>query len=146
MTKQFLLQLEGCEFQSSFIGYDRLESSDFLAKSDPRLAKLIKLVGPPCIKVPRKVQIFEPLSRAIISQQISVKAAQSISSKLTKEFGKRNGNLDIERIFKARYEKLKACGLSQNKAQYLKELSKCARDKQLPSGGELKCMSNSIPF
>ena len=143
ITKQILLRLEGCEVQPPFIGYDPLESSDFLAKSDPRLAKLIKLVGPPCINIPRKVQIFEPLSRAIISQQISVKAAQSISRKLTEEFGKKNGNLDIERIFKARHEKLKACGLSENKALYLKELAKHARDKQLPSGEELKCMSNS---
>ncbi len=143
ITKQILLRLEGCRDQTFFLDYDPIESSIFLAKSDSRLAKIIKLIGPPSISPPQKVQIFDSLSKAIISQQLSVKAAQSISRKLILECGKKNGNLDFEQIFKARNEKLKACGLSENKVHYLKELAKYARDKHLPSGEQLKCLSDS---
>ena len=142
VTKQMLLRLEGCKGFPYFLDYDPLESSKFLAHADPKLAKLIKLIGPPCISPPRKAQIFESLAKAIISQQLSVKAAQSIYRRVIEGFGLNNGKLDIDRIFRARSQKLRACGLSQNKVQYLKELSRQVRDKCLPSVEELRSMSD----
>lgn len=60
------------------------------------------------------------LSRAIVSQQISVKAAESIWNRLTEKLG----GIEAPRLAKARITTLRNCGLSERKAEYLRDLGR----------------------
>ena len=59
---------------------------------------------------------FETLYRAIVGQQISLKAAASIRSKLEQKIGK----ITPDNIKSRRRKTLRQCGLSENKTSFLK--------------------------
>lgn len=89
-----------------------------IAKQDPKMAAVIKLVGP-CTLVPRR-QRFQSLARAIVGQQISTKAAQSVFHRLKKEAG---GYVTAERLAALSPVQLLSVGLSRQKVVYLHDLS-----------------------
>ena len=62
---------------------------------------------------------FETLARSIVGQQISVKAAESVWKKVVKLCQQ----VTPQKIQKLKIEKLRACGLSERKVIYLKDLS-----------------------
>jgi DNA-3-methyladenine glycosylase II len=62
---------------------------------------------------------FQTLARAIVGQQISVKAAQSVWNKIVLAVDK----VTPENILLASDEKLRAAGLSRQKVNYLRDLS-----------------------
>ena len=64
---------------------------------------------------------FYSLSRSIISQQISVKAADSVFSKFEK---KCKGKINPKNVSKLTVSTLRGCGLSRNKANGVKNLAK----------------------
>ena len=64
---------------------------------------------------------FYSLSRSIISQQISVKAADSVFSKFEK---KCKGKVNPKNVSKLTVSTLRRCGLSRNKANGVKNLAK----------------------
>ena len=89
------------------------ESIDFLKNNDKKLAKIIK-------KYNKSVLIgsdnsLETLIRSVVGQQISVKAAASVWQKMVNLIGK----LSADNIFSVNIEKLKSCGLSHQKTQYI---------------------------
>ena len=141
-TKRILLKLEGCNWLSDSLQYDLLESSQFLKTADPRMARLIRMVGPPGIDPPRKVQLFESLLKAIVSQQLSVTAAATIHSRVVEQFHCGFSRLDPTRILISDEVYLTACGLSKNKARSVKELASRVLDKSLPSEKELQEMAD----
>jgi len=62
---------------------------------------------------------FSTLARSIVGQQISVKAAQSVWDKLAV----RLGTVTPESLARSRVPTLRSCGLSGQKAGYLKDLA-----------------------
>jgi DNA-3-methyladenine glycosylase II len=70
---------------------------------------------------------FSTLARSIVGQQISVKAAQSVWNRLAD----RLGSVTPESLGRYRMPALRACGLSGQKAGYLKDLAKRFRDGTL---------------
>ena len=62
---------------------------------------------------------FSTLARSIVGQQISVKAAQSVWNRLAA----RLGTIAPESMARSRLPSLRACGLSGQKARYLKDLA-----------------------
>jgi DNA-3-methyladenine glycosylase II len=62
---------------------------------------------------------FCTLARAIVGQQISVKAAQSVWGR----FENRLGGVTPAAVCRSRHTSLRACGLSTQKAAYLKDLA-----------------------
>jgi DNA-3-methyladenine glycosylase II len=72
---------------------------------------------------------FLKLVRSIIGQQLSVKAASTIFSRFEKLFPK--GKITPERILKMDKEKIRSCGVSYSKIEYIKDLSKKVVDKNL---------------
>jgi DNA-3-methyladenine glycosylase II len=62
---------------------------------------------------------FQTLARAIVGQQISVKAADSIWAR----FAALAGTVAPERIVTRELDALAACGLSRRKAEYLRDLA-----------------------
>ena len=100
------------------------EATRLLAGRDPVLRGLI--AAHPGLHLTRRGDPFTTLARAIVGQQISVKAAQTIWERLGKACG--NGAagapLDPARVQRKRIATLRACGLSERKAEYIRDLAK----------------------
>jgi DNA-3-methyladenine glycosylase II len=73
---------------------------------------------------------FSTLARSIVGQQISVKAAQSVWDKLAG----RVGTVTPEALARSRKPTLRSCGLSGQKAGYLKDLAGKFLDGTLDPG------------
>ena len=94
-----------------------------LSERDRVLAGLIAEY--PGIHMTRRGDTFTTLARAIVGQQISVRAAQTIWDRLLKACGAdANGPLDPFRVQRKRVATLRGCGLSLNKAEYIRDLAR----------------------
>lgn len=91
---------------------------DHLSRQDPRLAWLIKRVGPFTLKL--EPDRFALLVRSILSQQISTKAARSIRIKL--EAATNGGGLTPQGLAPLSDAELRIVGLSGQKVGYLRDL------------------------
>jgi DNA-3-methyladenine glycosylase II len=96
-------------------------ASKYLSDNDFVLRSIIKAVGP-CRLKPHK-KYFETLVDAIVSQQLSLRAAETIFNRFKLLF-KDNGVFPMpEHIIAMDGSKLRACGLSNAKVKYVKDLS-----------------------
>jgi DNA-3-methyladenine glycosylase II len=96
-----------------------------LALRDPVLGKLI--AATPGLHLTRRGDPFTTLARAIVGQQISVKAAQAIWERLIAACGRTSGTppiLDAVRVTRKRVATLRALGLSERKAEYIRDLAR----------------------
>jgi 3-methyladenine DNA glycosylase/8-oxoguanine DNA glycosylase len=92
-----------------------------LRAADPTLADLMDEVGPCRWQVHRAISPFAALTSAIVYQQISGKAAAAILARVVALGGK--GRLRPAHVLAASDEALRACGLSRQKAAYLRDLA-----------------------
>ena len=93
------------------------QGKNYLIKKDQKLGSLIKSY--PNDFLFTKSDPFLTLSRSIVGQQISVKAAQSVWDRLEIKIKK----VTPQNIKKLHSNSLKSVGLSRQKVQYLKNLS-----------------------
>ena len=100
------------------------EAIRHLGARDRVLARLIAAY--PGMHLTRRGDPFTTLARAIVGQQISVKAAQSIWDRLVKLCGNPGPapTLDPARVVRRRIATLRACGLSERKAEYIRDLAR----------------------
>lgn len=87
---------------------------------DPKMAHVIQSIGPFLLK--RNRNYFAVLCRSIVSQQISVAAADTIFSRFQKLCDGRTPT--PERVAGLNDAPLRTAGLSRQKAAYLKDLSR----------------------
>ena len=89
----------------------------YLKKADKALGAAIEQIG--FIERPVVPDLFASLIRSIIAQQISAKAAETISKRMLEQF------LDItpERINSASIEEVQQLGMSMRKAGYIKDVA-----------------------
>ncbi len=92
------------------------EGAEWLAAVEPRFAAALELTGP--LPLRRRRDGFEPLLGAIVSQQVSVAAADAIWSRLCAARLTRP-----RRILAATDDELRACGLSRQKIRYARALA-----------------------
>ena len=102
------------------------EATKYL-KKDPKLAKIIKQVGDYNVKITKNR--YQSLVEAIIAQQLSGSAAESILKKFKKLF-KSKFPKPID-VIKTPDSKIRSAGLSKMKILYIKDLSKRIQTKQL---------------
>ncbi|MGB8348329.1 MAG: DNA-3-methyladenine glycosylase 2 family protein, partial [Ktedonobacteraceae bacterium] len=88
-----------------------------LSRVDPVMAESIALVGP-CLLEPNP-DIFEALIDAIISQQISVRAADAIMARL--RAATPGGLVMPDALIQLDHDALRAAGLSTPKARYVRD-------------------------
>jgi DNA-3-methyladenine glycosylase II len=91
----------------------------YLSSVDPIMAEVIERTGP-CTLVPNP-NLFEALVDAIISQQISVKAADAILARLRTALT--DGRITPEALLQLEHEQLRTIGLSPQKARYIRDLT-----------------------
>jgi len=94
-----------------------------LSAADETLATLIAAY--PDIHLTRRSDPFTTLARAIVGQQISVKAAQTIWDRFVAASGGAGNpvRLDAARVARMRLPSLTRAGLSGRKAEYLRDLA-----------------------
>jgi len=90
-----------------------------LSRKDAVLKRIVASHGPCTLTF--DANHFSVLVRAIVAQQISTKAAASISERLRKTLGRRG--VTARAIVAAEDEALRAAGLSAGKTRYLKDLA-----------------------
>lgn len=88
-------------------------------KHDPRMAAVMKKVGPHRLRPDNRY--FQVLTRAIVSQQISTKAADSIYSRFVALFEGRRPR--PAPLLSMQDENLRCVGLSRQKIVYMKDLA-----------------------
>ncbi len=95
-----------------------------LCRGDPILRKLIAAY--PGIHLTRRGDPFTTLARAIVGQQISVKAAESIWNRFVTAAGGQGTpvHLDPARVGRMRMPTLRKVGFSVNKAHYVRDLAR----------------------
>ncbi|MCX6592270.1 MAG: DNA-3-methyladenine glycosylase [Acidobacteria bacterium] len=96
-----------------------------LKSSDPILKQIIGQVGPYAIQY--RPAEFSTLVRSIVYQQISGKAAVTVIGRMVAACGK----LTPTSILRLTPEELRACGLSGQKASYIRDLAEKTRSRQL---------------
>ena len=96
-----------------------------LAKRDPVLAGIMR-AHPKVYMTPRGEPFFT-LARAIVGQQISVKAAQSVWNKVLVCVEK----ISPEGVLRVKRTDLRACGLSDRKTEYIADLAQHFADGKI---------------
>src|SRR5438132_7645256 len=99
----------------------------YLSEIDPVMRAAIERVGP-CTLEPDS-DIFNALVDAIISQQISVKAADAIVARV--RAATPGGLITPEALLLLEQDALRAAGLSTPKARYVRDLTERVTDGQL---------------
>jgi DNA-3-methyladenine glycosylase II len=89
-----------------------------LTSADPILSAIITEVGP--YRLQSRKPTFETLARSIVYQQVSGKAAASIFARLKTAAGPR---FSAKGVLRLTPEELRACGLSAQKAAYIRDLA-----------------------
>ena len=104
------------------------DAEKHLSKCDKKLAKLIREVGPCTIELSDRPK-FEMLVSAIISQQLSGKAATTIFNRLIDCAGNRK---DLaKQLHSLGYDEIRACGTSSAKAKSILHLAEIVTTRQI---------------
>jgi DNA-3-methyladenine glycosylase II len=106
-----------------------------LCEADPQLAGLVRAVG--ALTISGRSDTFGALARALIGQQLSVKAAATITERATAACG---GVLTSAAVLAVPEEELRATGVSRPKIGYLKALAQAAAD-----GGLDRAVLGALP-
>ena len=106
-----------------------------LAEIDSDIGQAVELVGFPEPRV--RSQGFDVFVHTVISQQLSVAAAESIWRRFTTKFDP----LTPERVFRARTATLRGVGLSARKVDYVKGVARAFSTGCLESD-ELQALSD----
>jgi DNA-3-methyladenine glycosylase II len=108
------------------------EAERHLAKVDRRLAKIIRRVGP-CTLAPRR-DYFVALCKAVFNQQLSMKVAASLFNRFRDQFPARRPTPSLLLDALTRDPEFpRRCGLSRQKAVYLKDLSDHFVSNRIPT-------------
>jgi DNA-3-methyladenine glycosylase II len=92
-----------------------------LKRTDPVLARVIEAVGPCRFQLRNEGTHYQALTRSIVYQQLSGKAAGTILGRFNALYDE--GNPTPEAVLETSDEKLRAVGLSRQKIGYLRDLS-----------------------
>lgn len=96
-------------------------------KSDPVMYELAIKVGIKDMNVPK--DYFASLTRKIVGQQLSVKAAQTIYSRFVALFS--NKKITPKNLHKIKDEKIREAGISWPKIRYLKSMAQDILDEKV---------------
>jgi DNA-3-methyladenine glycosylase II len=101
-----------------------------LKRIDPVLARVIETVGPCRFQLRNEGTHFEALTRSIVFQQLSGKAAGTILSRFNALYP--GNSPDPHAVLATSDEQMRAVGLSRQKIAYLRDLSSKVASGDLP--------------
>jgi DNA-3-methyladenine glycosylase II len=103
------------------VGERAAEAARHLAAADPRLAPVIARVGP--LELHADADLWRRVADSIVSQQLSLAAAATISGRLAALSGEEDGFPSPRRLLELTVEELRGCGLSGAKVGFLRDLA-----------------------
>jgi DNA-3-methyladenine glycosylase II len=106
------------------------EAETHLKKSDPVLGRIIEQVGPCTLQPHIESTYFQYLLRSIIYQQLAGAAARTIHDRVMQIYDGRPP--EPEDVIKTPERKLRAAGLSTQKASYIRDLARRSASGELP--------------
>lgn len=109
---------------------DYAKARRLLARRDPVIAGLMRQHGSCGLARAQHADPFRALIRAIVSQQLSTKAARTIFARFEALFGSAFPTPAQVRALSD--ERLRSCGLSSQKLRYLRDLCDRVEDGSLP--------------
>lgn len=112
-----------------------------LSKTDRKLGKAMRRIGEFQLTPQRMEGTFESLTRAIIYQQLSGKAAGTIHGRVKNLFPRRR--IKPELILEMEDQVLRDAGMSRNKIAAVRDLSEKSLDGTVPPLAKLKRMEDS---
>jgi DNA-3-methyladenine glycosylase II len=105
-----------------------------LMRSDPRLREVIKRIGPCKLHAAAPDDPFEALCRSIASQQLSIKAAETIFRRFCELFPP-DCRPTPERVMRVRDLRIRGAGFSRAKVTFIKDLASHVLDGRLDLDG-----------
>ena len=112
-----------------------------LSKCDTRLARLIRRIGPMEFKPAKRRTPFAALTRAVIGQQLSGAAAESIFRRLSALLPS-GATLAHEEVLQLSDDTLRTAGLSWSKVATVKDMARRTAGGLLPSKSKISKMSD----
>lgn len=115
----------------SRLRYNRRQAVEHLKSSCPEMGRFVSACGPLKLRAANDTDLFSALSRAIVYQQLSGKAAATIHGRFAALFDQ-----DVPTAAQAvglDYDALRGAGLSNNKALAVQDLAARSLDGSLPS-------------
>ncbi len=113
-----------------------------LSAADPKLAAIIKKVGPLKIKLNTNETLFESLASSIVYQQLHGKAAATILSRFVRLCGRESRFPAPEDVLKFTDDQLRSVGLSKGKLAAIKDLALKVSEKKIPDRPSTLSMSD----
>ncbi|HEV8359224.1 MAG TPA: DNA-3-methyladenine glycosylase 2 family protein [Candidatus Thermoplasmatota archaeon] len=101
-------------------------AAEHLSAADPRLAELVKTLGPPKVALERRR--FQALAESIFYQQVAGAAAEAIGRKVRAHYGRFPNAAEILATTPAT---LRSFGLSRQKAAYIRGLAEAVDEGRL---------------
>ena len=119
---------------------DWIELAKAFLKKDPVLRGILARQPHVPLQARKRVDLFASLTHAIVNQQLSGRVAEVIFGRLRALFPRKRLNPAL--LVKMSDAKLRKAGLSFNKIKSIKDLARRAIDGRLPSGKELRTLSD----
>ena len=142
--KRYLIEVEKMQHKGHLgFSYDPRKAADYLSAVDPDMAKAIVRVGEPSMTLRKESTVYFSLVKAIVSQQLSVKAAATIFQRLCDKFELLPKGLSAQNFLSLSHEELRGCGLSRNKILSVSDLSERTLSGEIPTLIKLKKMSDN---
>jgi methylated-DNA-[protein]-cysteine S-methyltransferase len=124
------------------LGFDPSVAIEHLRASDAALARLIDAVGPFRLRLKKTPNLFVALAEAIVYQQLTAKAAETIFARLCALFPRVHEGPTAGQILRASDEKLRSAGLSRPKLLALRDLARRAKGGEIPGLAEVRRMDD----
>lgn len=101
-----------------------------IVRIEPKFREVVRKFGPAPIGVrPSRISNFQSLAESILGQQLSVKAAATITERVIQAAG---GRMEPAGIAKLTPRRLRSAGCSATKARAISELAQVVADGDLP--------------
>ena len=120
---------------------DSAKAIRHLKKADPDLAKVIRRIGPFGLKPDKSRTIYASLVRSIVYQQLTGKVAAIIFGRFLELFPGRKFPKP-ERVLRKPFGQLRGVGLSNQKANYIRNIAQAAKDSIVPDSRQANRMSD----
>ena len=124
-------------------GFDPKKAVGHLKAADPALADVIASIGPYAMELKSSRSLFGALAEAIVYQQLSNKAAATISGRVEALFPRAKDGFTPRHILKASAESLRGCGLSRAKVLAVQDLARRVQDGELPTLDEAQALEDA---
>ena len=120
---------------------DTFKATRHLIKVDPDLAKVVRNIGSCTLKPDKSRTVYASLVRSIVYQQLNGKVAGVILNRLLDLFpGKRFPS--PESILSISIDRLRGAGLSNQKAQYIRNIAQASIDGIVPDSRKANRMTD----